>query len=345
MLVLVIVVLSVLFALTYMSKNENLAYLIVFLGIVFLKTFVDIHSLPDLPAYYTGYKELIGIDWLQVPFKRLWTLKCPEIGFRYILKIGTTLGSFKWSLLLVALINTFAYLSITKKYSPYPWISVIIMFLGITQSFFVIRQHCAIGFTLLSWPYIINRDFKKFILCLIAGFLCHQTALVFLPVYFIYGIKDYKKLILTIVAGGSILLASFVFILQFFINNLVGYGGYKNSNLGNGTSLLISLCYLITYVWFLKKDLLQEGIVKLIFVLLALNSTAMLAVYQFTGINRLMMYYSVCAFISVPITAYFINDKMLKIIYLVAVIGMQAFMFFMGSNAEYLETFKLDIAL
>lgn len=98
-----------------MSKNENLAYVIVFVGIVFLKTFVDIHSMPDLPSYYTGYKELASEDWFQVPFKRLWTLKCPEIGFRYILRIGALLGSFKWSLFIVGCINAYAYLSLTKK--------------------------------------------------------------------------------------------------------------------------------------------------------------------------------------------------------------------------------------
>ena len=42
-----IIIIIALSTIAFMSKNENLAYVIVFVGIVFLKTFVDIHSMPD----------------------------------------------------------------------------------------------------------------------------------------------------------------------------------------------------------------------------------------------------------------------------------------------------------
>ena len=340
-----IIIIIALSTIAFMSKNENLAYVIVFVGIVFLKTFVDIHSMPDLPNYYTGYKELASVDWFQVPFKRLWTLKCPEIGFRYVLRIGALLGSFKWSLFIVGCINAYAYLSLTKKYSPYPIISIILIFLGITQAFFVIRQHCAIGLTLLSLPFIINRDLKMFLLCIAGAFLCHQTALVFLPVYFVYGIKDKQRLVVTLASGAVFMIVAINIIFLFFVKNMVGYEGYKNSNESNATTLLISLCYYVSYIWFLKREVLEEGIIKLLFVILTLNLSVMFAGFQLTAINRLMMYYSTCIFLSVPITAYFINDKILRACFLAAVIGILAVLFVTGSNGQYIEKFRLDFAL
>lgn len=345
MLLLFIIFIIVLSTIAFMSKNENLAYVIIFLSVVLLKTYVDIYSLPDLRAYFSGYKELAQATLLQVPFKRLWTLKCPEIGFRYILKIGSILGSFRFSLFLIACINTFAYLNLIKKFSPYPLISTVIFLLTIIQSFFVIRQHCAIGIVLLSLPYILNRNLKMFLLCILLAFMCHQTALVFLPVYFIYGIKNKKRLIYTLALSFGFILAFVVIIFSFFVKNMVGYSGYENSNLSNSTTLLISLCFFVSYIIFLRRNILEEGILKLMFIILFLNSSIMLAGYQLTAINRLMMYYTTCTFISVPITAYFINDKLLKAFFLIAVIGIFSYMLLAGSNAEYLQGFKLNVAL
>lgn len=126
---------------------------------------------------------------------------------------------------------------------------------------------------------------------------------------------------------------------------MVGYSGYENSNLSNSTTLLISLCFFVSYIIFLRRNILEEGILKLMFIILFLNSSIMLAGYQLTAINRLMMYYTTCTFISVPITAYFINDKLLKAFFLIAVIGIFSYMLLAGSNAEYLQGFKLNVAL
>ena len=118
---------------------------------------------------------------------------------------------------------------------------------------------------------------------------------------------------------------------------MVGYEGYKNSNESNATTLLISLCYYVSYIWFLKREVLEEGIIKLL--------SVMFAGFQLTAINRLMMYYSTCIFLSVPITAYFINDKILRACFLAAVIGILAVLFVTGSNGQYIEKFRLDFAL
>lgn len=94
------------FSFAYKIGKRKFAYIIVFLSLVFLKTFVDINSLPDLEYYQSGYLELMDVPWLQVPTYWLYTLKCPEMGFRYLLKFASFLGSFRWLLFFIALVNT-----------------------------------------------------------------------------------------------------------------------------------------------------------------------------------------------------------------------------------------------
>ena len=306
-------------------------------SIVLTKTFIDIYSLPDLELYYAGWEELAGVNWKDVPSYKLTFLKCPEIGFRYILKIGSFLGDFKWSLLIIASIHAYAFINVSKKNSPYVIISLIIFTLGSVQSYFVLRQWLAIAVTMFSYQYIISRNWKMFILLMLLAFSFHQTALVFILIYFFYGIKNVKFLNISLVITGIILLISFSFIFNHFATSLIGYEGYIDSNEGNITTLLISLCYFITYIFFLKSDIYKPGINKLIFIMLALNFIIMLAGHTNSGINRLMMYYSVSNILSVPITIKYIKQPVIRYLYTSSIIAILMYLLLHGNNSEYLN--------
>ena len=323
------------------SKLNNVVYVLLFLFIVFAKVFVDINALPDLDHYFNGYRELSRVNWWKVPSYDLTFLKCPEIGFRYILRIGSWFGDFKWSLFIIAVVNTFAYIHIAKKYSPYVMISLVIFLLGSVQSFFVLRQHLAIAVTILSYPYIINRDWKKFLLLMFLAFSFHQTALAFIPVYYLYGIKDNKKLIAFLLVASAVLALSFAFIFNYFASSLIGYEGYIDSNESNMTTLMISACYLFTYVFFVREKVFAEGANRLVFILLALNFIIMLVGYTFSGINRLMMYYTVVTILSVPLTMKYIKQPVTRNVFCAVVLLILVYIFCNGSNAEYLKAINV----
>ena len=59
----------------------------------------------------------------------------------------------------------------------------------------VIRQGIAITFMLFSVKYIINRDFKKFLIVILCGALFHITILVTIPLYFLNYIEFDRKVI------------------------------------------------------------------------------------------------------------------------------------------------------
>lgn len=325
------------FAVGRKDKFNNIVYWGLFICLVFLKVYVDISVLPDLEHYYWGYIELACVDWSKIPTFDLTFLKCPEIGFRYILRIGALLGDFKWSLFIIAVVHTYTYINLAKKYSPYVMISLIIFLLGSVQSFFVLRQHLAIAITILSYPYIINRDWKKFFLLMLLAFSFHQTAVVFIPVYFIYGIKDHMKLNITLAIILAVLFLTFTMVFNYFAVSFVGYEGYIDSNEGNMTTLIISACYLFAYVFFLRGDIYIEGVNRLVYILLVLNFIVLLAGYTFSGINRLMMYYSVGNILAVPLSMKFIRYPLMRYAFCSTILFLLVYIFCTGSNAVYLN--------
>lgn len=64
------------------------------------------------------------------------------------------------------------------------------IFMG--SSFNIMRQAIAIAFTIHSYKYIKERNLKMFILEILVSINFHITSILFLPMYFIYGIKDIR---------------------------------------------------------------------------------------------------------------------------------------------------------
>lgn len=320
-------------------KPELLAvsFFIVMAVMLYSKTFVGIYDLPDIGYYFAGYEELGQVGWLEVPVHRLVELKCPEIGFRYILKIGAWLGSFHWSLFIIALVHVVAYIKLSRRYSPYVTISLIIFLLGSVQSFFVLRQHLAIAIMLFAYPYIISRDWRRFSLLMLLALSFHLTAVVFLPVYFVYGIDDKGKLNLFFVLMFFLVYFSFIFVFGFIASHFAGYESYVDIDDGNITTLIIAVCYLVSYIFFLRQDAYADGINRLVLILLVLNCIVMSAGYTLAIVSRLMMYYSVVNILSVPITMSYIKRPIIRYAFCAAILFLLIYQFCGGSNAEYLN--------
>jgi len=85
-----------------------------------------------------------------------------------------------------------------KEYSPNVFISYFLyiplfgLFLFIDNP---LRYMIALGFVTLSYEYILNQNFLKFILYVILGALFHYTVLVFIPFYFLKKINIHRALL------------------------------------------------------------------------------------------------------------------------------------------------------
>lgn len=103
---------------------------------------------------------------------------------------------------------TFAICRFVYKYSPNPALSLV-MFVTINgYSFFVqgLRQSVAMCICLMSIEFCRQRKLLKFVLTVLIASLFHQTAIVFLVVYFLYGFIMNAKMYGVIAALGIILI-------------------------------------------------------------------------------------------------------------------------------------------
>lgn len=137
---------------------------------------------------YLEYYENIGEDYIEVR-------QDIEIGFRFLAKTMSGLGfHFFYFFFVCSFIQIFLiYLTLvkTKQVAILPYIALTIIgsmeFLSWTNG---IRQALAACIIVFSTYYIHEKKFLKFIICIFCATLFHKSALIFIPLFFIYGIRQ-----------------------------------------------------------------------------------------------------------------------------------------------------------
>lgn len=124
------------------------------------------------------------------------------------------------------------------------------------DSFNIIRQSVAIAIFFWSGQYIIKREFKKYIICIICASCFHLSALFLIPFYFILK-KHYSKiyiitaLVLSLILAYSGIMGRLIGYLPFYMSYLEPGNSFNiNSNLGSG----FFIKYIIGFVLLVAKD-------------------------------------------------------------------------------------------
>lgn len=164
---------------------------------------------------FVGFRYKVGHDWntyFHIHKMNTWHLTNGDFiepTFTIISKITKLLSSnhiisFQILIFAYAAISLGSYTYVIDKYSKNKVTSVFILFpMYILNTVFgQIRYGVALAICLLSIRYIINKDFKKYILTILIAASFHFTAIVLIPVYFLANIKisNKNKLIILIIA-------------------------------------------------------------------------------------------------------------------------------------------------
>lgn len=318
-----------------------------FLLLLFFRTFVDIQSVPDLEFYRLGYEEIRSISFFEIPLASLSYVKIDEVGFRYLMKICSVISSsFTFFLFIFGLLWLFGYLKVIKNYSPYIILSVILLTIGAyNQSIFVVRQHLAMVVVFLSYKYIINKNFKKYLITVFLAFILHQTAIIALPLYFLYNVRSKKKLLLSLILITVFLYFGFSYLLKTVGGDMLsGYSSYIESDVQtNATGAIIIALELFLYVFILRKHILDEGINKLLFISLAVGLVGSIYGIGFNPTSRLLMYYTSISFLSVPIILKYTKNITIRNVIAFMFVALFAYMAFKGSGFDSLKNFKVSV--
>lgn len=188
--------------------------------------------------------------------------------------------------------------------------------LGIATNLFqnILRQDIVFCIFLFAISFIIQQDWKRYFLCIGVACLFHKTALLLVPIYFIYCKSDFCILKTT---ASRIIILTIFFLLAYFdftyvfvgtlnyIANITGYGIYMNTKyiVSNGSSVGLGLvlkylmfCIMIFYYEKAKMHY-KDRMFEILFDLFLIGMCGHLLFYRNLVFDRLFRYLTTFEFL------------------------------------------------
>ena len=321
--------------------KDKIFLVVTYLQLILIHAFVEYSSVPDLSGYEEMFKNFGSLSWGEC----LNFSTGIEPGYAVINKLIYSLGfHFRGVLIGYSFCFLLALYKIIVKYSPIVKFSVIIILLTIfNQSLFVVRQYWALSIVIFSYKYIIERKILPFLIVVLTASLFHITALVTLPVYFLYGLNRKKLLIILIVL---------CFLTKIGLNAILVYGGMlieaksaylQDDSFMSYVPLVESLFVLSCYCIALKNHVFKDGINKLLFVLCAVSACICIGgIGEVAIFIRLNLYFSLIPFLIFPMVIKRAKGVSNRFIISIFVIIFYYVLTFKSSSFDYLAGLKMD---
>jgi hypothetical protein len=227
------------------------------------------------------------------------------------------------------------------KYSPYVWLTVVLWLLTyFNQSLFVLRQHTAMAICLFSLPLILRRDLLKFCLVIAIAFSIHKTAIIFVVLYFLYGMKMSWALLVKLTIISIIGLLGSQYVLSWIFQN-TWYGSYEGDGGTSLTTFGVGMCSMLLFL--LSKNWHIDNlpkVEKLFFAMLCLYVILSLCGMSFNLTNRLGKYFGLAVYFTIPLSIASFKNKGVKTLATVCVLLCYMLLWssdFIGLRAVYLK--------
>ncbi len=328
------------------KKYQNIFLLLVFIHIVVFYTCFKYETLPDI-AWYNEYFVFLETNSVNTLID-LYNLNY-EFGFYYIVKFSTYIfddvrGFYFIRGVIVAGCNVY----FVKKYSQYSVFLAILFFfmlVGGEQSVFVVRQYLAMSIYLLAIDSIINHNQLRYLFWALLAFSIHNTAIVFLPFYYLYWMnvnKDNYYRIITYVVVIAVLAKFTSAFLFSFINLYQQYTlDHDPERQASSGPFLRSLVMLLPYLYFCKYKYLDDSVGRLVFWILICTAFISFMIIGIPTGDRMYKNFCNLSIIAVPYVASKISKRNIRLIYIFSMVTFFAFLYF-NTGYSYGYYFSLD---
>lgn len=314
------------------------------LGTMFVFAFFDVCDEEHFPKYrqiflalffvfllaFTGLRYKVGYDYDSyksifdmVTIKNFMSLYV-EPGYTGLNLLLKSIGlGFQAVLFVVAAISLFFKYEAIKKYSIYPFVSLIIYFSSnfIIQDFGQIRQGLAIAMTLYSIGAIKERKLFKFLALMAVAVSFHYSAVIFVPFYFLGNIKlSYKKILAILAASILFYVMILMGVFEYLIVNVLKseyilwkYKAYSGTPLGFFDFTFAFRVFVFAAFAYLEEkirpacpyyDILRNGYFISIIMYIVFNTNEGLA-------TRGALYFKTFEILLVPYIIYAVKDRLL----------------------------------
>ena len=304
-------------------------------------------TLYDIPYYVDAFYESKEASWNRVYDMGYATLKT-EVGFALVIKAISSMFSFDQALFILtsAFILGAVYFSISR-YSPIWWLSIFVFITdSFSQSLFILLSFVSIGLFLYAFPSILNRKLFVFLMISLAAFTIHMSAIIFLPVYFLYGVKN--KLYLSVALGVIAVFAivSFYILIPLMVEYILPEYAYyllsaeKSEGISWKMPAFMSTMMLFR-LFVMRKHFFEEGINRLLSIIMVLAATIYVAGMDFGMTSRMAMFYSNITFLIIPNTLQYIKSSSWQFACAIGYILFNSYFFFKSTSDVLWASYQL----
>ncbi|WP_195927075.1 EpsG family protein [Turicibacter sanguinis] len=223
---------------------------------------------------------------------------------------------FNFLLFIIAAFNyTALYKVIEQNLNKYKWLAIFLFLIYFDLYFYslsAIRQSIAMSIFLYASVYIRTQNKWRFILCMIIASQIHMTALLLIPIYFIYNkIKEMNTFKISIIFSALIIIYPIIMSIIKYFSPYLGYKFYyyfvlDSGSVENSNLIIAIVCYCMLLGWIFitqyiknrKENKQVDFPVFSIIILLALKTMQFLM--YFTILPRIQMYFYCFYILAIP---------------------------------------------
>lgn len=227
--------------------------------------------------------------------------------FFFNILVSSLTSKFQVFCFIISFVVIWSYSRTILKYSPYIGLSLLLYFLiNYYPSYFLLRQYMAMPFVFLAYKYVIKREQKKYLICVLLAFSMHSMAICVLPLYYLYGIKYSKRNFILIMAGTIGTCSLFVVIGKLLISFVPTYHLYlEDAEMEpSWQRALMSIYLMMTYLYCFKNNCYHEGLNRLVFFTMLMCVIICVGGVNLVGAFRLKDFYSFAEFVGIPLIFY-----------------------------------------
>ncbi|MFC0013745.1 MULTISPECIES: EpsG family protein [Allobacillus] len=202
-------------------------------------------------------------------------------------------------------------------------------------SFNIIRQFLAIGIILIAYKFILERRIVPFAALILFASTFHGLAILFLPVYFLYGVKLNKLNTIIITFGVTFFVYFFEKILNIIFEFFPSYQWYVDTDYFEGGGILTSLisASILVFGFLIRQITKISKEYDFLLILTILSLLISLLSMKVSILNRFDYYFSVFNILFIPLAINSIEDKKTRII-IYYVVYCIAFLYFLARLIE-----------
>lgn len=297
---------AIIFKLLVNEKNLRTNFYVIFWGSIFFVFYFlkDNKVGTDYVVYLNHFQNILPYDWRFLDFGEIPypNFEKGYLCFTHIISLISQTDIF-FTFVMALVMSVLPMISI-RRFSNPVWIGIFLFFaLGIyTDSFNILRQTIAMYICWLSISFIVKRALVRFLLVTLLAFSFHKTALVFIPVYFLFSIKfSWKFYVVAFVAIGMLYLM--LLPLMSTLTALLSLNDYTEADVSGGyVFLLFMACCFVFCAYVLRKD--TDPYVHVFMHMLFLAFILQMLATQFNILTRIIGYLKISLIVLLPTAIY-----------------------------------------